>query len=255
MERKKIVDGEDVTFKQAMRHAAAAAFAGSAANMTGIAVAKAIASNQTATAATASADLVEAVGEPTAQPSEAKLLAKRIPSPLAEKGTKFVIEKAAEFTEKQLDDSVECGSSKEHFVVCQGLTPEWRDAVTKAISENLFDGTVTYITKGWNRWFTKMIVSYYVNGKKIKKQVKGSRKYIKIPSNATEIKVSFEVWRPPWRDVIRYDRFQKCWCKPSKPHIFKYDTPPIRTFTIRGIGGWAAVMAVTDEHNNETNEM
>ena len=245
-----IVDGKDVTFKQAMGHAAASALAGTAATMVGIGVAKAMASNQTATA-----DLVEAIGEPISQPCEAQRLAQSIPSPLAKKCIKVVIKKAAEFTEKQLDDSVETetGSPEEHFVVGQGLTQEWRDALTKAISENLIDGNVRYISKGY--WFSKMIVSYFVNGEEIKKQVSGSGKYINIPFNARKIKVRFRVWRPPWGDLIKYDRFQKCWCEPYEPHVFQYDTPPIRTFTIWGLICWEAVMTVTDEHNNETNEM
>ncbi|XP_078373883.1 uncharacterized protein LOC144657407 [Oculina patagonica] len=248
--KKKFVDGQDVTFKQAMVHAAAAATASSAATMAGIGVAKAMASTQTATA---SADLVGAVGEPVSQPSEANRLAKSIPSPLAAKGTKMVIEKAAEFTEKQLDDYVESGSPEEHFVVGQGLTQEWRDAITKAITEKLFDGNVRYISRGF--WFSKMIVSFFVNGKEITKQVRGSGKRIHIPSGARKIKVRFKVSRPLWGDILKYDRFQKCWCVPYEPHVFQYETPPIRTFTIWGILRWEAVMKVTDERYNETNEM
>ena len=247
---KKFVDGEEVTFKQAMGHAAAAAAAGSASTLVGIGVAKAMASNQTATA---SADMVEAIAEPTYQPSEAERLAKRIPSPLAERVTEMVIEKGAQITEKHLDDSVENESQKEHFAVGQGLTQEWRDAVSKAVSEELFDGSVRYISQGY--WVSKMITSFLVNGKEITKEVRGSGKYINIPSNARKIKIRFKVFRPPWRHILKYDRFQKCWCEPYEPHIFEYDTPPIRTFTIWGILRWEAVMRVTDEHHNETNDM
>ncbi|KAL9986959.1 hypothetical protein ACROYT_G001178 [Oculina patagonica] len=247
---KKFVDGQNVPFNQAMGHAAAAAVAGSAATMAGIGVAKAMASNQTAAT---SADLVGTIGEPVSQPSKASSLARRIPSPLASKGTKLVIRKMAEFTEKQLDDSVESKSAEEHYVVGQGLTQEWRDAVTKAISEKLFDGNVRYISQGY--WVSKMIVSFFVNGEEITKQERGSGKRIHIPSNARKIKVRFKVSRPLWGDILKYDRFQKCWCEPYEAHVFQYETPPIRTFTIWGILRWEAVMKVADERYNETNEM
>lgn len=248
--KKKFVDGQDVTFKQAMGHAAAAAAAGSAAAMAGIGVAKAMASNLNAAT---SANLVGATEEPVCQPSEAKRLAQRIPSPLAEKGTKVVIEKAAKLTEEQLDYSVESGTpeDEEH----QGaLTQEWRDAISKAISEKKVDGFVRYISRGYWLW-SKMIVSFSVNGEEITKEVRGSGKHINIPYNARKIKVRFKVWRPPWGDISKYDRFQKCWCKPYEPHVFQYETPPIRTFTIGGVLYSEAVTRVTDEHSSEMNEM
>lgn len=166
----------------------------------------------------------------------------------------MVIETGADFIEKHLEDSLENGSSHGFSVDGLGLTQEWRDVVTKAISEELFYGKVRYISKaGFLR--SKMIVSFFVNGEEITKDVTGSGKYINIPSNARQIKVRFKMWHPPWRDILKYDRFQKCWCKPYEPHVFQYETPPIRTFTIWGFTLWKAVMIVTDEHHNETNEM
>ena len=164
-----------------------------------------------------------------------------------------MIETAADFTEKHLEDSMENGSSHGFSVDGLGLTQEWRDVVKKAISEELFDGKVRYISKGY--WLSKMIVSFFVNGKEITKEVRGSGKYVDIPFNARQIKVRFKVLRPPWRDILKYDRFQTCWCEPYEPHVFQYETPPIRTFTIWGIMRWEAVMIVTDEHHNETNEL
>ena len=165
----------------------------------------------------------------------------------------MVIEKAADVTEKYLEDSVENGIPDEFFLDDLGLTQEWRDAVTKAISEEMFDGKVRYISKGY--WLSKMIVSFFVNGEENTKNVRGSGKYIDIPFNARKIKVRFKVWHPLWRDILKYDRFQKCWCRPYEAHVFQYETPPIRTFTIRGLLHWEAVMLVTDEHHYETNEM
>lgn len=247
---KKFVDGQDITCKQVIGHAAVAATAGAVAAMTGVAVTRAMAGNKTASV---SATLEGAIGEPAPQQSEVRSLAQRSASPLAAKSAKVVIETAADFTEKHLEDSMENGSSHGFSVDGLGLTQEWRDVVKKAISEELFDGKVRYISKGY--WLSKMIVSFFVNGKEITKEVRGSGKYVDIPFNARQIKVIFKVLRPPWRDILKYDRFQKCWCEPYEPHVFQYETPPIRTFTIWGIMRWEAVMIVTDEHHNETNEL
>ena len=247
---KKFVDGKDVTCKQVMGHAAVAATAGAVAAMTGVAVTRAMAGNKTASV---SATLEGAIGEPAPQQSEVRSLAQRSASPLAAKSAKVVIETAADFIEKHLEDFMENESSHGFSVDGLGLTQEWRDVVKKAISEELFDGKVRYISKGY--WLSKMIVSFFVNGKEITKEVRGSGKYVDIPFNARQIKVRFKVLRPPWRDILKYDRFQKCWCEPYEPHVFQYETPPIRTFTIWGIMRWEAVMIVTDEHHNETNEL
>ena len=247
---KTFVDGQGVTWKKAITHAAVAATAGAVAGMAGPAVTKAMAGNDSAST---SATLAVAIGDPASQPSKLRRLAQQSASPLAAKSAKVVIKTAADFIEKHLEDSVENRSPDEFSLDDLGLTQEWRDAVTKAISEDMFDGKVRYISQGY--WFSKMIVSFFVNGEEITKDVSGSGKYISIPSNARKIKVRFKVLRLPWRDILKYDRFQKCWCKPYEPHVFQYETPPIRTFTIWGFMRWEAVMIVTDEHHCETNDM
>ena len=158
-------------------------------------------------AASVSATFEGAIGDPASQPSEVKHLAQKSASPLAAKGAKVVIETAADVAEKLLEDSVENGIPDEFFLDDLGLTQEWRDAVIKAISEEMFDGKVRYISKGY--WFSKMIVSFIVNGEEITKNVRGSGKYIDIPFNARKIKIRFKVWRPLWRDILKYDRFPK----------------------------------------------
>jgi len=246
----KFVDGQDVKWKKIISHAAVAATASAAAGITGLAVSRAIAEDK---AALVSATLEGTIGDPASQPSEARHLAEQSASPFAAKSVKVLIETAADTIEKHLEDSVENGSPDGFPQDGLGLTQEWRDTVRKAISEEMFDGKVRYISQGY--WISKMIVSFLVNGEEITKQVRGSGKYINIPYNARKIKVRFKVWRPPWRDILKYDRFQKCWCKPYEPHVFQYETPPIRTFTIWGVMHWEAVMIVTDEHHIETNEM
>lgn len=247
---KKFVDGQDVTWTKVVSHAAVAATAGAVAGVTGLTVTRAMAGNK---AAAVSSTLGEAIGDQASQPSEVRRLAQQSASPLAATSAKVVIEKAADVTEKHLEDSVENGVPDEFSLDDLGLTQEWRDAVTKAISEEMLDGRVRYISQGF--WVSKMIVSFFVNGEEITKEVRGSGKYINIPSKARKIKVRFKVLRLPWRDILKYDRFQKCWCKPYEPHVFQYETPPIRTFTIWGIMRWEAVMKVTDEHHSETNEL
>ena len=91
----------------------------------------------------------------------------------------------------------------------------------------------------------------------VKKETSGSGSSIVIPKNANCIDVRFKVLRfiATWSDVKKYDRFKECWSEPTRPHIFSYKTPPIRTFTISGGLYYEAVMKVTDEHDNEVRDM
>lgn len=115
------------------------------------------------------------------------------------------------------------------------------------------NGKVKYISKG--AWFSKMVVSYVLNKKKIVKEVSGSGSSVDIPSVATNIEVKFQVRRPFWGDIYKYDRFGGFWCKPYQPHVFCYDSPPIhRTFTISGGLCYEAVMRVSNEYHEETFE-
>ena len=114
-------------------------------------------------------------------------------------------------------------------------------------------GRVKYISEGF--WSSKMVVSYTLSGNEVTQEVQGSGKAINIPAQATSITVKFQVLRPGWWDISKYDRSQKRWCKPYEPHVFHYAKPPIRTFTIYGNLWWEAVMRVSDEYHEETGEM
>ena len=138
--------------------------------------------------------------------------------------------------------------------------PENLDAFSEELAnmeleadEHPVDGKVKYISKG--AWRSKMVVSFFLNDSWVTKEVSGSGTLIDIPSNARNIEVRFQVSRPFWGDVCKYDRFHKSWFKPYEPHIFRYDTPPIRTFTIWGNLWWEAVMTVSNEYHDETREM
>ena len=116
------------------------------------------------------------------------------------------------------------------------------------------NGKVKYISKG--AWFSKMVVSYVLNEKKIVKEARGSGSSVDIPSVARNIEVKFQVKRPFWGDICKYDRFLGRWYKPDQPHVFCYDSPPIhRTFTISGGLWYEAVMRVSNEYHEETKEM
>ncbi len=113
------------------------------------------------------------------------------------------------------------------------------------------EGTIKYISTG--AWVSKMIVTYCLQGEKTEsgseweKEVIGSGNIIEIPAGATQIEVRFQVRRPVWGDIMKYDRFEEVWCKPYEPHVFRYKKPPVRTFTIGGNLWWEAVMGVSDE--------
>ena len=120
-------------------------------------------------------------------------------------------------------------------------------------SDQSEDGNIKYISEG--AWFSKMIVSFVLDGKETAQEVSGSGMFVTIPSRARRIEVRFKVSRPFWGDIMKYDRFEKSWCRPYEPHVFRYDKPPNRTFTISGNLWWEAIMAVTDEYHEETKEM
>lgn len=116
------------------------------------------------------------------------------------------------------------------------------------------NGKVKYISEG--AWFSKMVVSYFLNGEKVVEEARDSGSSVDIPSVARNIKVKFQVRRPFWGDICKYDRFGGVWYKPYQPHVFYYDSPPIhRTFTISGCLWYEAVTSVTDEYHEETKEI
>ena len=120
-------------------------------------------------------------------------------------------------------------------------------------SDQLEDMKIKYISEG--AWISRMIVSFFLDGKKTTQQVSGSGKFVTIPSRAKDIEVKFQVRRPFWGDVMKYNRFREAWFQPYEPHVFGYEKPTNRTFTISGNLWWEAVMGVTDEHHDETKEL
>ena len=116
------------------------------------------------------------------------------------------------------------------------------------------DCKIKYISEG--AWISKMVVSYFLKGVSITQEVHGSGESVTFPGNAARLEVQFQVMRPIWGDILKYDRFNRCWSKPYQPHVFKYKTPPPRrTFTISGGLWYEAVMRVSNGHHDETNEM
>ena len=123
----------------------------------------------------------------------------------------------------------------------------------KRESDQREDIKIKYISEG--AWISRMIVSFFLDGKKTTQQVSGSGKFVTIPSRAKDIEVKFQVMRPFWGDVMKYNRFREAWFRPYEPHVFRYDKPANRTFTISGNLWWEAVMGVTNEYHEETKEL
>ena len=123
----------------------------------------------------------------------------------------------------------------------------------KRESDQREDIKIKYISEG--AWISRMIVSFFLDGKKTTQQVSGSGKFVTIPSRAKDIEVKFQVRRPFWGDVMKYNRFKKAWLQPYEPHVFRYYKPTNRTFTISGNLWWEAVMGVTNEYHDETKEL
>ena len=323
--KKRFIDGENITAKQALGHAACKCAAAVAATLAGGAVAKAMRhSTQTTSKAanlvqevkdtvekasplpatnlqpaieTASvkssiipSNLVGAadeIGEQSPSVTEqAKRLLKHTPvAPLIKGVTKAMITQAGEFAEKHLDDvdefqetisslplyevviekALELSDNLENLSSESEDNPVGSECTREAVDtrgpkkyKNLKteSGIFKYISKGW--WYngsSKMVVSYLLYGQRFTREVRGNGKQIEIPCLAKKIDVHFEIFGLTWRTISRYDRFKRCWFVPYEPHVFHFATPVIRTFTIDGILGWEAVMKVTDEHHNETNEL
>ena len=120
-------------------------------------------------------------------------------------------------------------------------------------AEYLKEGTIRYKSEG--AWISKMVVTYSLNGEQIEEETSGSGRIIRIPLNAKHVEVKFQVRRPLWGDIMKYDRFEKKWYEPYEPHVFQYEKPPLqRTFTISGNLWWEAVTRVSDEYHEETGE-
>ena len=319
---RRFVEGKDVTLKQAAFRALHEGVVSSAAGVAGGAVTKAVVGSQ---ASAAAANLEGEIGEQVAIFTGArrlgKVVARKIPSMLAENGLKnaagnkalgcardgvtafvnhgyneFQVDRRfkKEIENPLIDDDVKPSGSKPfprrnrvRFPLDEekgnGLhdwragkcsaaynplnTEETPDLVPQKLhsfSEELAnveleadkqpkDGNVRYISNG--AWISKMVVTFFHNRKKVTEEVRGSGTSINIPSSALKIMVRFQVRRPFWGDVCKYDRFRKSWFRPYEPHIFRYDTPPIRTFTISGSLWCEAVIRVSDEYHEETKEM
>ena len=122
------------------------------------------------------------------------------------------------------------------------------------VSDTAEDCKLKYISYG--PWFSKMVVSYSLKGERVTQEVCRSEKSVTVPGNAAQLEVKFQVMRPFWGDLKKYHRFERRWCEPDQPHVFKFNTPPpLRTFTISGGLWYEAVMRVSDEYHDETGEM
>ena len=109
-------------------------------------------------------------------------------------------------------------------------------------------GKISYIS---NKWYRSRLVVQYINDKnEVENVMRENSCQIEIPKNAKDIEVKFEILQLPllWSAVKKYDRFKKCWSKPTEPHIFKYDKPVTRTFTISGWMYFEAVIEVEGMH-------
>ena len=175
----------------------------------------------------------------------------------------------AELSEENNEHRINWRSHSKYSFSYQPLVQEEassddQGATLSTIFEDVEDGVhdqseaeeckVKYISEGI--WFSKMVVSYFLEGERITQEVRGSGKSVITPGSATQLEVKFQVMRPFWGDLKKYDRFKRCWCKPDQPHVFKFNTPPtLRTFTISGGLWWEAVMRVSDEYHDETKEM
>ena len=116
-------------------------------------------------------------------------------------------------------------------------------------------GSISYVCNG--TYYSRMLVEYSVDGLKKEEIGEGSHSVVNIPYNASNIKVRFQNMRfiNTWCDVKKYDRKNRHWCEPTVPHVFNFERPVTRTFTLEGSLYYVAVMKVTDERYKELDIM
>ena len=240
---RKFVYGEEVTLKECLAYAVAGAVAeGVTGTLGGLATSDAVHRSTSAGSIALGGEVVKQTAILTEAGDFGHSLAQSTIGELTEPGAEAVMTTAAEFTKERFDDLIE------------NETNEFHKATKEGTAEEPAEATFRYRSEG--AWISKMIVTYLLNGEQIKEEVGGSRRIVKIPSDARQVKVRFQVRRPAWGDIMKYDRFEKKWCKPYEPHVFCYEKPPLeRTFTISGNLWWEAVMRVSDEYHEETAEM
>ena len=114
---RKFVDGEQITWKQAVGHAVVGGVIGAATGIAGGAVTKAIVAGQaSAASANLEGEIVEQVAIVTGARRFGNVLAKTIPRMLTENGAEAVMGTVSRFAEERLDDSVENRSPCDHVV-------------------------------------------------------------------------------------------------------------------------------------------
>ncbi|XP_067022070.1 uncharacterized protein [Acropora muricata] len=253
--KKKFVDGEDVTLKQALGHAIFEGAVAAGKCLLGGAYSIGLRKAPKKTPATSLRD--KAATEPISSvPNQTQRLPSEevIVSALVEAAPEKLCAKAAGAVEKlRAQDVAENKGSVEQ--ISEYTKKELDAALNSTEKAKPTDGIIRYISKGY--WFSKMIISYVdaLNGENVTLERRGNGSQVTIPSTAKRIEVRFKVLHPPWRDIQKYDRFQGCWCEPYEAHIFYYDTPPIRTFTIGGPLYSETVIKITDQYSSETEEM
>ena len=84
---------------------------------------------------------------------------------------------------------------------------ELHEASKEVPAEQPEEATFRYKSEGAR--ISKMLINYALNGEPIEKEVSGSGRIIRVPLTATDVEVKFQVSRPRWGDVMKYDRFEK----------------------------------------------
>ena len=180
---RKFVDGEQITWKQAVGHAVVGGVIGAATGIAGGAVTKAIVAGQ---ASAASANLQGEIAEQAAIVTGAKrvgnVLAKNIPRMLTEKGAEAMMGTVSRLAEERLDDSVENRSPCDHVV----------DGI-----KNVAANTV----KGTTREFTTAAFSHARNEVKVHRKLK---KELQNPPSTEAMNKTDEVTQHESRGRIRF---------------------------------------------------
>ena len=142
---RKFVDGEQITWRQAVGHAVVGGVIGAATGIAGGAVTNAIVVAQaSAASANLQGEIAEQVAIVTGARRVGNVLAKTIPRMLTENGAEAVMGTVSRFAEERLDDSVENRSPCDHVV--DGIKSVAANTVMGAAREC----TAAGVSHGWN---------------------------------------------------------------------------------------------------------
>ena len=119
----------------------------------------------------------------------------------------------------------------------------------------LYKERINYICN--EPYLSRMLVECRDNEGKMETTTEGSCSQVVIPEDGRDIRVKFQNMHfvNIWVDIKKYDRRNGRWDEPTETHVFAWDKPVSRTFTLEGSLYYVAVMKVIDKYHGDEVDM